>query len=611
MIYDGDCGFCKRWIARWHRTTGDRVCYAPYQQAADQFPDVPREAFARSVHLITPDGAVYRGAEAVFRSLEAAGHRRPVWFYRHVPGWAAAAERIYDFVASHRQPLIRVDRFIYGNESPPPTHHLTRWAFLRLLAVIYGIAFASFGVQARGLVGERGILPLDRFLEVVREHLGSQAYRLAPTVFWFAHSDGAIAAVCIAGVVIAALAFLRIAPGVMFFLLWGLYLSICVSGQIFMNYQWDALLLETGLLAVFLAPWRLWPRLDTEAPPSAAVLGLLRWLLFRLMFASGAAKLFSADPVWWDLSALQFHYETQPLPTWIGWYAHQLPDTAQRACCLVMFVIELAVPFFIFVSGRLRQLAFALLVALQVLIALTGNYAFFNLLTLALCVCLLGDDSLRRCAPPPIRRRLDSPLPRRPRPLTQWLATPIAAVFLFVLSAVLFFGQIVGREHVPAFTESWLAAAAPFRSVNTYGLFADMTTERPEIVIEGSDDGRTWREYDFKWKPGSQRRPGFVAPHQPRLDWQMWFAALGSPQSRPVVVGLMIRLLEAEPVVLRLLDENPFPSGPPQFIRAIMYQYHFTDRAARRETGDWWRRERIGAYSRVLTRRGGEIRVVR
>jgi hypothetical protein len=313
------------------------------------------------------------------------------------------------------------------------------------------------------------------------------------------------------------------------------------------------------------------------------------------MFLSGAVKIASGDPSWRNLTALAVHYETQPLPTWIGWWAHQLPAGAQRASTAIMFGVELAVPFFVF-SRRLRRYAFGPLVFLQLLIGLTGNYAFFNVLTVALCLLLLSDGMfparLRARAAP---AESDSPT---------WpgvIVLPIAAL-LFVASLAPLFGSVGLGGALPRLAVRVHELVAPFRSVNGYGLFAVMTTTRDEILVEGSRDGAAWLPYEFRWKPGDPaRRPGFVEPHQPRLDWQMWFAALGTYEDNPWFLSFLRRLLEGSRPVTALLAKNPFPDGPPRFVRATLWRYHFSGLATRRSTRAWWTRERRGPYCPTVT----------
>jgi hypothetical protein len=286
-----------------------------------------------------------------------------------------------------------------------------RWVFLRSLGVIYLIAFVSLWAQIMGLIGRNGILPAESAMAAMRrgadaQHFGLERYHLVPTLCWFKATDGFLKFQCAAGTALAVLLIVGIAPAPCLFLLWLIYLSLATVCQDFLGFQWDILLLETGFLAIFLAPLQLWPGLSRAAPPSRLVLWLLRWLLFKLMFESGCVKLLSGDPAWRSLTALRFHYETQPLPTWIGWYAHQLPAWAQAASAVVMFGIELFVPFLIFAPRRLRQWACLTLVFFQMLIFLTGNYCFFNLLTIALCLLLLDDAALRAFLPERLREAL-------------------------------------------------------------------------------------------------------------------------------------------------------------------------------------------------------------
>ena len=602
LVYDGDCGFCRRWIDRWRHVTGDRVDYAPSQEVAERFPEIPRERFDEAVYLMEPGGGATRGAEAVFRALCHGGHPRALQAYRAVPGAAAIAERIYRFVARHRVGFSRLSRWLSGEGAVRPSWFLSRWLFLRMLGLIYLIAFVSLGVQIDGLVGTDGILPLDRYLGAVGEQLGPERYWRVPTLSWLDPGDGFLHFLCWGGAFLALLVVAGILTGPVLLVLWIFYLSLTTSGQVFLHFQWDILLLEVGLLAIFFAPARLWPRLSRERPPSTAFLWLLRWLLFRLMFLSGAVKLLSGDATWSDLTALDFHYQTQPLPTWVGWYAHQLPGWLQKASVLVMFGIELAVPFLIFFPRRIRHAAVVPLALLQVLILLTGNYGFFNWLTLALCILLLDDAALRRFVP----GRLSGGVPdagARPPRFRKYLLAPIAVVIL-VLGSLQLVRGLGAAGMLPEPALQVLRWAAPARSVNTYGLFAVMTTERPEIILEGSFDGRTWEAYEFRWKPGDPTSPpAFVAPHMPRLDWQMWFAALGNHRANPWFRNLRVRLLQGSPDVLSLLRTNPFPDDPPIYLRATVHDYRFTDFETRRAEGTWWRREEKGPYAPTLTRR--------
>ncbi len=594
LIFDGDCGFCRAWVRRWQDMTGDRVEYAPAQEVADQFPQIPADAFKRSVQWVEPDGSVANGADAVFRALAHGGHAASLWAYRHVPLIAPASELAYRFVARHRQGFSTLTRLLWGRHVERPTWRLATWLFVRVLGLVYLIAFASLATQIIGLVGANGITPAAPWLDAVERQIGTQAYWRVPTLCWFGASDAVLRRLCVTGVVLSLLLVAGITPKLVRAVLWALYLSLVNIGQNFLSFQWDALLLETGFLAIFLAPATLLHRPTLARTPSAVALFLLRWLLFRLMFLSGLTKLTFHDPTWHGLSALQHHYETQPLPIWTSWYAHNVPAWFGKFSCGLMFVIELGLPFLMFAPRRLRLLAAGGLLLLQGAIAATGNYAFFNLLAAVLCLLLLDDAFIRRFVP---RRWRDVPHARRHAPAWRRLVAGVFALLVVAISTLRGINESFPTVRFSGAIATVLDATAPFRTINAYGLFRVMTTTRPEIVIEGSDDGVSWREYAFRWKPGDLRRaPRFVAPHMPRLDWQMWFAALGGQRERAWFGSLLGHLLRGTPEVLGLLGENPFPDRPPRYVRAVLYHYAFTDAAARSTTGSWWRRERLGLY---------------
>ncbi len=573
LIYDGHCGFCKVWLQYWQRLTGDRIAYAASQDVAESFPQIPREDFANSVQLVFPDGERFSGAEAVYRTLQIAGSPWTLWAYQHVPGFAVVSELGYRTIARHRSFFYEVTKLLFGTDIRPAEFGRVEWLFLKALGIIYLIAFVSFGIQAPGLIGNNGILPATAFLQRVAEVAGSAGYRMMPTIFWLGASDRALQWACIAGAIFAVLILLGLAQRAALVGAWLLYLSLMSVGQDFLSFQWDLLLLETGFLAIFLGFSRVF-------------VWLFRWLLFRLMFFSGVVKLLSGDRTWRGLSALDYHYQTQPLPTPIAWYMQQLPGWFQRFSVGVVFAIEIFIPFLIFAPRRARRFAAYCLVLLQVLILLTGNYAFFNLLALALCLFLLDDHGLRW---PELVRRAPRLSHRVRMPLT---------VAVLVLIAFLSLGQAVGQFiQLPPGIGHSIGLAAPFGIVNSYGLFAVMTTTRLEIVVEGSNDGQHWQEYEFRYKPGDLKHaPRWVAPYQPRLDWQMWFAALGSYRDNPWFVNFLARLLQGSPEVLKLLERSPFGERPPRYVRALIYEYRFTDLKTRRETGSCWNRKLLGAY---------------
>lgn len=629
MIWDGECHFCKRWIERWREITAGKVDYATYQEAAARFPEITVEQFQRAVALIEPNGEAFFAAEAVYRSLGYRSSRKwLVWSYDHVPGFAAISETAYKFIARHRSLGSTFTRLLWGKDVRPPTYFWARRWFLRMLGLIYLIAFVSLWVQVDGLVGSNGMSPVGRFLPAVRQQLGPDAYFLLPTLCWFDSSNAFLHFLCGGGVVLSLLLIFGIAPALLLATLFVFYLSLAIAGQVFLNFQWDVLLLETGFLSIFLAPWRLWPRdliwwpgaasPATAAPVSRAGLFLLKFLLFKLMLMSGVVKLTSGDDSWgwlnqsfhWSaLTALDYHYWSQPLPTVFAWWADKSPEWFKHFSVAFCLAVEIIVPFFIWAPRRPRLMAAGLIIFLQIIIALTGNYCFFNLLTIALCLLLIDDAAIgtsRRDIPAPINGAPNASPARIGRALPKQLGRYAALAVIVAtvpINTWLIFSALKPQNSPPGWLAKFYEQLEAFRIVNGYGLFRVMTKDRGEIVIEGSTDGVEWLPYEFKWKPGNVKRaPGWCAPHQPRLDWQMWFAALEAPEQNPWLVGLIVRLLEGSRDVTGLLACNPFPDKPPHYIRAMFYRYRFTTAEERRQTGAWWQRQELREYLPTISR---------
>jgi predicted DCC family thiol-disulfide oxidoreductase YuxK len=582
LIYDGDCGFCFYWARYWGKLTGESVEYRPYQQVAAQHPAVPEADFKRAVQFIAPDGRRASAAEASFLTLSHA-RGKGFWLalYRHVPGFAAVSERAYAFIAAHRPAFYRASLLLWGRNHEPPRYELISFLFLRLFGLIALSAFVSFAVQAQGLIGSRGILPLADLVDALAR-LGPQRFVLMPMVFWLNDSDAAIQVVCWAGAGLSLMLVLNLLPRVSLVLIYALYLSLFYAGQTFMSFQWDTFLLETTIVALLM-----------RTAPTTGV-WLARWLLFRFMFMSGVVKLISGDPNWWNLSALGYHFLTQPLPTPLAWYAARLPASLSRVATGAVFVVELGLPFLIFCPRGLRLVAALGILLLQCCILLTGDYNWFNLQTMLLCLPLFDDAGLRRILPPRLlgllKTRASRLAPRRPVKVAVD-AVALLMVFLSIIQMDLRFGG--SPPDAALKIDGWLE---PLHLVSPYGLFAVMTTTRDEIVIQGSNDGVEWRDYEFRYKPGDvMRRPPWNIPHQPRLDWQMWFAALDDPERAPWFSRFLVRLLENEPSVTALLETNPFPDKPPTYVRAQFYQYTYAgdDEHA---VGRWWDRRLLGLY---------------
>ena len=583
LIFDGDCGFCRYCVEYARRLTGEQVRYEPYQSVADQFDDISRADLQRSIYLIEPDGGRSSGAEAAFRTLAMAPeHGSWRWCYEHISGFGTLTEALYTFVSQRRVFFHHLSRGLIGPTPEPASYTAVSWLYLRVLAIVYLIAFVSFGTQVRGLIGSAGILPLEDFLRAARDYYGIEVLWRLPMVFWIYTSDPILELACIVGAFAAVALFFGVLQRFTLIVLFVLYLSLFYAGQVFMSFQWDLLLLEAGFLAIFLTGGRL------------TFIWLHRWLMFRFMFLSGWVKLASGDPSWWNLTALEYHFETQPLPTALAWYAHQLPTLALKAGVAGTFLIELVVPFLLFLPRRPRCFAALCFVLLETAILLTGNYNFFNILTIALCLLLIDDQALRRLLPEHWRPRPALPTSGRPRWHTVAVGY-IACVVVFTSSALML--QRLTSRPLPVGVSRILQPFVALRISSSYGLFAVMTNSRPEIIIQGSNDGDTWLDYPFRYKPGAlDRAPRFNTPHQPRLDWQMWFAALGNRTHSPWVERLLVRLLEGSPEVLALMADDPFPRDPPRYVRALLYDYRFSSTAERDRSGQWWTRNLLGTY---------------
>lgn len=514
---------------------------------------------------------------------------------------------------------------------------LSRWLFLRALGLIHFVAFLSLSVQILMLNGKNGILPIVDALERVKEHYGNDAFSVLPTVFWLNASDQAILGACIVGIVLSLLATLGILTGPAFLLLAVLYTSYGNASGEFMAFQSDGLIVEATVLALFMVPWCVCekPLMSPAASvkqPSKLALVLMRFLLFRLMFAAGLVKLLSGDPTWHDLTALSYHHETQPIPTPLAWFLHHMPMVVHQSAVIFTFVVELLIPFFYFAGTRLRLIGACATAALHLGILLSGNYTFLNFLSIALCIPLIDDHWFEKLIPLSLRKQLqaslsgtgETPLPqaspgteetplqpnslpgtqesplqqaRAPRIRFGDLAYTLSAVSFLVLGASQFLLGLGGVGLLPPFLRTALMVFSPYRVFNSYGMFAVMTTSRPEIVFEGSADGKEWKPYTFKYKVDDPNKaPPVVAPHMPRLDWRLWFASMRNISESPWVLNIAQLLLKGQPALLSAFKTNPFPDQAPRYIRAYVYDYHFSDWDALRQKGEWWRRDNKRLY---------------
>ncbi len=515
---------------------------------------------------------------------------------------------------------------LFGPESSKQTSHLwPRWFFLRALGAIFFSAFYSLAFQIEGLIGPRGILPASSYLDFLARNTGWQRYWFAPTLLWLGSGTTAMDVLVWAGMIASVLLFFNFWPRGTIAVALIAFLSFIAAARDFANYQSDGMLLAAGFISLFFAPagWR--PGLGESSPPSRASLFLLQWEWLRIYFESGVAKLASHDPEWRHLTAMDQYYQNGPLPTWIGWHVQQWPHWFQAATALGTLIIELGVCWLFLLPRRFRIACFLILTPFQIGIILTANYAFLNYLVLFLGFLLLDDRvfealSLRRWA-----QRLVAPL-RRIRLLPSALSASVAVALkkhplLRLIPAAFFLTWIfyadtalLVRMVEPSLPLPMMPAEIldPFRFANQYGLFAVMTRARYEIEFQGSEDGKDWKAYPFGYKPQDPHEaPGIYAPYQPRFEWNLWFASLDQWRSNMWVPRTEELLLKNDPAVLELFKRNPFPQKPPLEVRAVIWQYWFTDSATRQKAGLWWRRKLLGLYAPELEREpDGKIVVV-
>lgn len=635
LVYDADCGFCVRWVQRWREATGERVEYLASRDVGTRFPHVSADDFSRAVYLFEPDGQTSRGAEAAVRALAAApglGRRLPLLAYRRVPGVRPLLDALYGLVARNRLVISRVEHLVAGPDVGPSRWHRSRRMFLAAFGLVALVAMISARVQIVGLAGSDGIVPVAGTLAEEADWLR------APTWLWLDTSDTTLVRLCDLGALGALLVMAGVLPALGALVVWSVALSLVVGVPSFFAYQWDTLLVETSLVAALWAPWHVvHRRRRTPREPSRLARWLVWFVLFRLMFMSGAVKLASDDPSWSALTALHHHYLTQPLPHVVSWFMDKAPGIVHQVGAVFTFVAELVLPITILMPRRLRHAGALGIVVLQALIFATGNFGWFNLLTVVLCASLFDDQWWTRrrrareaaatrgpagsCGLEPVE--LPPYRERRPTVLAQRAAVLLAALVIAPVGALEVTETTRGMLDLPTgprqptreqydvglaatLVDDGPVAAArlarfhvwPFHSVNGYGLFAVMTTERPEIRVQVADDDGAWHDVAFRHKPHDPARaPTWNQPHMPRLDWQMWFEALAWQRvglRRPYqpsawFVGFLEALAAASDDVHGLLAEAPLGGRVPSAIRIRLEYARFTTLDELLGTGHWWR----------------------
>jgi lipase maturation factor 1 len=512
--------------------------------------------------------------------------------------------------------------WLFDEQHGCPDRLIPRWVFLRTLGAICFSAFFSLVFQIRGLIGPAGILPASEYLHSVAQSLGHwQRIWYAPTVLWFSSGNSMLSTLAWVGMAASLLLVINIWPRGMLVICFVCFLSFVSAAQDFSGYQSDGMLLEASFLSCFLAPggWR--PGLGRTTPVLRAGLFLLLWEWFRIYFESGVVKLLSGDPEWRHFTAMDEYYQNGPLPTWIGWYVQHLPHWFHAGTVYATLALELGLVWMLFLPRSLRHGCFFIVTVWQIGVILTANYAFLNYLVLVLGILLIDDKFVVANLPKTWSSRVNAAISpqeavsheekRPPEQRLRLLKVAIGAVLLtwiFYASTA----QLAWMFTKVSLPTSPVAALEPFRVANRYGLFAVMTRGRYEIEFQGSSDGENWQAYPFRYKPQElSQPPGIYAPYQPRFDWNLWFASLGSWREYPIVLSTQERLLANDRDVLRLFAANPFSRQPPRVIRVVLWRYWFTTMAEKRTFGTWWRRQFMGLYGPTLERdANGNLKVV-
>ena len=532
---------------------------------------------------------------------------------------------------------VRAIRVLFDSEHGAKDRLGPRWIFLRALGGIYFSAFYSLVFQIRGLIGPDGILPADEYLKAVAHSFGySRGLWFAPTLLWLSSGPPMLTALCWVGMVAALLLTLNVWPRGMLVICFVCFLSFVSAAQDFSGYQSDGMLLEAGFIALFFAPAGFRPGFGSVAP-SRASLFLLQWEWFRIYFESGVAKIAGGDPEWRHFTAMDEYYQNGPLPTWIGWYVQHLPHWFHASTAFATLALELGLVWILFLPRRWRILCFLIVTPWELGVILTANYTFLNYLVLALGFLLLDDRFLMRFLPQAWKTSLvpattantmaeskdsqasdsgdtaeSSPYPQRLREDSAQTSRGIRGlgkILKLCLSTIslgwIFYATTAQLLWMFSLTvpDAPVEALDPFRVANRYGLFGIMTRGRYEIEFQGSEDGKNWVPYPFRYKPQDLSvPPGIYAPYQPRFDWNLWFASLGSWGDYSIVPRTEVQLLSNDKDVLNLFAKNPFPNGPPRQVRAVMWQYWFTTMSEKRTQGLWWRRQFVGLYAPTVER---------
>lgn len=496
--------------------------------------------------------------------------------------------------------LEKIAKKIWERSKATSGYWLTRFVFLRFLGFIYFIAFLSLIFQVTPLIGHNGILPADIFLNNLGMGFENRmdAFFALPSVFWLYISDNALLVLSWVGLILSFIVLIGYANSILMFILWALYMSFVHVGLLFYSYGWEIQLLETGFLAIFIVPLfdaRPFPR---TAPP-VPIIWLLRWLVFRLYIGTGLIKL-RGDSCWKDLTCLFYHYETQPIPNPLSPYWHFLPGWFHKFGVLWSHFTFLIVPFFIFWNKKIkwinilkvRHIAGLLIIFIQILLIFNGNYAFLNVLAIIAAIGIFDDSFFKKILPKFIVNRAENAEKNAVFSKDQFIISWIIVILVVMLSVPVVINLLSANQAMnTSFNQLHL--------VNTYGAFGSIGKARNELIIEGTydaaiDENTIWKEYDFRHKPGPlDEKLSIIAPYQPRIDWQIWFAAMSSYDREPWLIHFVWKLLHNDEDALSLIEKNPFPEKPPKYIRILIYRYEFENPL---ESENVWKRELLGLW---------------
>lgn len=486
-------------------------------------------------------------------------------------------------------------------------YRLTRFMLLRFTGLVYFVAFLSAAQQFMPLIGHDGLLPADLFVErVLRGRSPWTLFWQAPSLFWFDCSDAMIQAVTWTGTVLSFLVLIGFANSLMLLVMWALYLSLIPIGQEWLGYGWDIQILETGFLGIMLSPL-LDPRPFPKRAPPIVIVWLYRWLIFRIMVGSGLIKL-RGDPCWRDLTALYYHYETQPVPNPLSRWLHFMPKWFHQAGVLWNHVVELVVPWFGMRGRHARHVAGVLMASFMVILIFSGNLSFLNWLTIVPCLACFDDTFWRKILPCFLVARAERSASAGVRSSTAHQLTSFAYGLLVVWLSIAPVRNLISSH------QAMNTSFDVLHLVNTYGAFGSIDRERFELIYEGTSEAvpdllADWREYEFKVKPGDpKRRPAIITPYHYRLDWAAWYPWSQAGGRNEWVPHFIWKLLHNDPGTLSLIAHNPFPDAPPKWIRVMTYRYKFAPLG--NPEGAWWTRELIGTHIKPLSLESQQLQLI-